>query len=150
MVDAAFLIENPERGGEPLRQVVDSGGVEAFVIDTVDAQNDSDIPALGEEDFLVHKAEQIHLRAKRGCFAVFLSDSVELKHGGASALARARTSSGRTACESSWSSARTAGFGGRCGSPLARRDIPRKPFPHPPPAYCPTLLPIPPSLLRRR
>src|SRR5260370_9410555 len=135
MVDAAFLIENPERGGQPSRQVVDSVGVQAFVIDTVDAQNDSDIPALGEEDFLVHKAEQIHLRAKRGCFAVFLSDSVELKHGGASALARARTSSGRTACESSWSSARTEGFGVRSGPPIARRDIARKTFPQPRPGY---------------
>src|SRR5260370_35023844 len=126
MVDAAFLSETPERGGQASRQVVDSVGVQAFVIDTVDAQNDTDIPALGEEDFLVHKAEQIHFRAKRGCFAVFLSDSVELKHGGASALARARTSSGRTARESSWRSARTAGVGGTCGSPSSRRDISQK------------------------
>ncbi len=131
LIDTAFLIENSECCGQPSRQAVDGVGVQAFVVHAVDAQNDSDIPTFSEEDFVIHKAEEIDLRAKRGGLAVVLRDLVQLKHGGASAVAQARISLGRTACESSWRSARTEGFAGRSVSPIARRGIVRKTFPLP-------------------
>src|SRR6266436_2725131 len=131
LINAAFLIENPKRCGQPSRQVVDGVRVQAFVVHALDTENDSDISTLREEDFIVHKAEEIYLRAKRGGLAVVLRDLVQLKHGGASALAQARILSGRTGCESSWSSARSGGFAGRSALPIARRDTVRKTCPLP-------------------
>src|SRR6266446_677107 len=131
LINAAFLIENSESRGQPLRQVVDGVRVQAFVVHALDPENDSDISTLREEDFIVHKSKEIHLRAKRCCFAVFLCDSGQLKHGGASAPGQARISLGRTVCEFSWSSARTGGFAGRSASPIARRSTGRKTFPPP-------------------
>ncbi len=61
LVDAAFLIENSERRGQPSRQVVDGVRVQAFAVHALGGENDSNIPALREKDFIIHKAEEIHL-----------------------------------------------------------------------------------------
>src|SRR6266568_692186 len=122
LIHPAFFIEDPKHSCNPACEIFNRICVEAFVIDALDAQNDPEIAALGEEDFIVHKAEEIHLRAQRGGLVIILRDLRQLKHGPASAPEQGRTSSGRTVCESSWSSAETAESAGRSASPTARTN----------------------------
>jgi len=76
LIHAAILVENLQRGFEAFREIVECGRIQAFVVNSFDAENETCVSRLGQENVIVNEAEEVDLLIERAGFAVGFLNAV--------------------------------------------------------------------------